>query len=74
MELASFHPTNPAVVAYRQALSDPEMAPLEHWIAVAKFYDIQRAETSPSGDAKSSSGAPKLGPSLVWRRRASDRS
>ncbi len=73
-ELARFHPTNPAIVAYRQALGDPEMAPLEHWIAVAKFYDIPRAETPLREDAKSSSSAPKSGPSLIRRRRASDRS
>jgi hypothetical protein len=67
-ELACFHPTNPAIVAYRQALGDPEMAPLEHWIAVAKFYDLPQPEESPSNDGQRADVTPISGPVLVKRK------
>jgi hypothetical protein len=68
LELACFHPTNPAIVAYRQALGDPDMAPLEHWIAVARFYDIPQPAESSSSDSELADVTPISGPVLVRRK------
>ena len=73
-ELARFHPTNPAVVAYRQALGDPEMAPLEHWVAVAKFYDSPSPTPPPREEPGETPSASKPRSSLLGWRRAADRS